>query len=165
MTTVATLWVELGLDSSKYHKGLMDAENRTSSLGSVMRGVGHIAGTVLVAGLAAATTGAVVLGKGLLDSVNAAAEAQDIQAQLNAVLESTGGIAGITAKEVNDLALSLSEVTRFEDDAIISGQNLLLTFTNIGKDIFPQSWFCFQLWKVDIIHSQHPMSAPPASGS
>ena len=34
---------------------------------------------------------------------------------------------------------SLSEVTRFEDDAIVSGQNMLLTFTNIGKDIFPQA--------------------------
>jgi hypothetical protein len=139
MTTVATLWVELGLDSSKYNKGLTDATNSTSGLGGVMQSVGNIAGTVLKAGFIAAAAGAVALGKGIFDSVQAAAEAQDVQAQLNAVLESTGGIAGVTADEVNRLADTLSGVTKFEDEAIISGENLLLTFTNIGKDIFPEA--------------------------
>jgi hypothetical protein len=139
MTTVATLWVELGLDSSKYHKGLTDATSSTSGLGGVMQSVGNIAGTVLKAGFIAAAAGAVALGKGIFDSVQAAAEAQDVQAQLNAVLESTGGIAGVTADEVNRLADTLSGVTKFEDEAIISGENLLLTFTNIGKDIFPEA--------------------------
>jgi hypothetical protein len=55
------------------------------------------------------------------------------------VLKSTGGAAGMTATEVNDLATSLSEVTRFEDDAIVAGESMLLTFTNIGEDVFPQA--------------------------
>jgi len=35
------------------------------------------------------------------------------------------------------LADSLSGVTRFTDEAIISGESMLLTFTGIGKDVFP----------------------------
>ena len=58
-------------------------------------------------------------------------------AQLNSVLASTQGVAGLTADEVTAMADSLSQVTRFEDDAIVSAQSLLLTFTNIGQDVFP----------------------------
>lgn len=72
-------------------------------------------------------------------AIQEAGAAQDNMAQLEAVLKSTGGAAGITADAAMDLAGSLSEMTRFEDDAILSGENLLLTFTNIGKDIFPQA--------------------------
>jgi hypothetical protein len=43
----------------------------------------------------------------------------------------------MTKKELIDLATSLSLVTRFEDDSIVKGESMLLTFTNIGKDVFP----------------------------
>lgn len=48
-------------------------------------------------------------------------------------------VARASKEQVLGLASSLSEVTRFEDDAIVSGESLLLTFTNIGADIFPQA--------------------------
>jgi phage-related protein len=60
-----------------------------------------------------------------------------MQAQLAAVIKSTGGAAGMTAEAVNGLANGLSAMTPFEDDAIVAGENMLLTFTNIGKDVFP----------------------------
>lgn len=72
--------------------------------------------------------------KGFIDAAN---EAERGQAQLNAVLKSTGGIAGVTAQQVNDLASSLAKNSTITDDAILSGENMLLTFTNIGKDVFP----------------------------
>lgn len=72
--------------------------------------------------------------KGFIDAAN---EAERGQAQLNAVLKSTGGIAGVTAQQVNDLASSLAKSSTVTDDAILSGENMLLTFTNIGKDVFP----------------------------
>jgi hypothetical protein len=44
------------------------------------------------------------------------------------------------AKEaILGLADSLSETTRYEDDAILSGENLLLTFKNIGASVFPDA--------------------------
>lgn len=66
-------------------------------------------------------------------------------AQLEAVIKSTGGAANVTADHMDDLANSLQKVTAFEDDAIVNGANMLLTFTNIrnevgkGNDVFDQA--------------------------
>jgi phage-related protein len=104
-----------------------------ASLGGVLK----IAGGIGVAALASKGIGAVTDQIG--EMVSGAMAAEEIQAQLNNVIESTGGAAGMTADAVNELAEGLMNVTKFDDDAIVGGQNLLLTFTNIGKDVFPQA--------------------------
>src|SRR5260221_9160966 len=60
-------------------------------------------------------------------------------AQTNAVIKSTGGVAGVTAQAVLDLATKYSHLTQFSDDTVQSGENMLLTFTNIGKNVFPMA--------------------------
>jgi len=70
-------------------------------------------------------------------SVDSAIEAESALAELNAVLASTGSAAGLTADEITHMAAELQKVTKFSDDQIISGQSMLLTFTKIGKDVFP----------------------------
>ncbi len=90
-------------------------------------------------GLSAAAGGIAALGAGLLYSVTQAAEAQDGQAQLQAVLASTGGVAGVTAEQANALASAFQNTTKFSDDATLAGENMLLTFTNIGANVFPQA--------------------------
>lgn len=114
-----------------------DASDIVGKSVGVIGSLGTAAGTVLVAGLGAAVAGigAMVGGLGLATSEAMAAE--EVQAQLMARLRSTGGVAGVTAEMANELASSLQGVTRFSDEQILSGENLLLTFTNIGKDIFP----------------------------
>jgi len=72
-------------------------------------------------------------------SIQSANESAKAQAQLGAVLKSTGQIAGITAQAATELAASLQKTTTFSDEAVLSAENLLLTFTGIGKDIFPQA--------------------------
>lgn len=136
-TTIAQLIATLGLDSSDFDKGLGDAEKRGSSFGKTMSMLGGIGGGILAGGLAIAATGATLLGVELYKDVQAAKDAEKVSAQLNAVLKSTGGVAGVTAEQAIGLAESLSQMTAFEDDAILAGENMLLTFTNIGKDIFP----------------------------
>jgi hypothetical protein len=60
-------------------------------------------------------------------------------------LKSTGGAANVTAGAVSDLADALSLKTGIDDEAIQSGENLLLTFRDIrneagkGNDIFNQT--------------------------
>jgi hypothetical protein len=72
-------------------------------------------------------------------------EAGKVAAQTNAVLRSTGEIAGVSAKQVDDLANSMLHKTGIDDEAIKSGENMLLTFTNIrneagkGNDVFTQA--------------------------
>lgn len=72
-------------------------------------------------------------------------ESQKIIGQTEAVIKSTGAAANVTAGEINDLAKSISLNTGIHDEAIQTGQNMLLTFTKIrdeageGNDIFTQA--------------------------
>lgn len=72
-------------------------------------------------------------------------EAIKVTGQTEAVLRSTGGVANVTAREVSNLADSLSRKTAIDDEVIQSGENMLLTFTKIrneagkGNDIFNQA--------------------------
>lgn len=131
-----TLVVPLVLDKEKYTSGLESAKGEANQLTS---GLSAMGGGIVLGGMAAVGAGAGLLTAGLIDSTKAAIESENVQAQLNAVLESTGGAAGMSADAINDLASGLQSVTKFEDDAIVSGQNILLTFTGIGKDVFPQA--------------------------
>ena len=59
-------------------------------------------------------------------------------AQTNAVLKSTGGVAGVTAQQVDELANSLLRKTGIDDEAIQSAENMLLTFTNVRNVVGDQ---------------------------
>lgn len=116
---------------------LRSVERESRGLGRALTDVGKVAAGFLVAGGVVAGGRAIV---GQLGSIiSEANEAARVEAQLNAVLRSTGGVAGVTAEQVKRLASELQRQTTFGDEAIISGQNLLLTFTGIGKDVFPEA--------------------------
>ena len=102
-------------------------------------GLGKVALGVAKVGLAGLAVGVGALATGLGIALSEAMEAQEGMAQLDAVLKSTGGAAGVTRDMALDLADSLSQVTRFSDDAVLAGENMLLTFTNIGADVFPMA--------------------------
>lgn len=72
-------------------------------------------------------------------SIGEAREAQVVNAQLEAVLKSTGGAVGLTSDQIKNYASELQRTTGIADDVIGTGQNMLLTFTNIGKDVFPEA--------------------------
>ncbi len=65
--------------------------------------------------------------------------AQAGMAQTNEVLRSTHDASGMTAQAVADLAGNLSHLTMFSDDTTQAAENMLLTFTNIGQNVFPQA--------------------------
>ena len=138
--TLMTLLVKLGINSDDLIKGLDLAEKKANTTGSkIVDGlsqVGH--GAVLGAAVAAGAAFA-ALGAGVAFSLKEAMAAQEGQAKLNAVIEATGGVAGVTAKMANDLAESFQKTTKFEDDVTLGGESMLLTFKNIGKDVFPQA--------------------------
>ena len=80
-----------------------------------------------------------MLVSGLKDVVRLAGESEAVMAQTNAVVASTKGVAGMSAQAIADLASSLSSVIPIDDEVIQSTENVMLTFTNIGKDIFPRA--------------------------
>jgi hypothetical protein len=83
-----------------------------------------------------------IIGAGLLtaavtNGVHQLELLENASAQTNAVLESTGGVAGQTAESIRNLAEKYEGLNATIDDKVIqSGENLLLTFTNIGEKAF-----------------------------
>lgn len=69
--------------------------------------------------------------------IDAAMESENSVANLEATLKSTGGAVGLTSQQLQDMATGFQQVTKFSDDTIINGEAMLLTFTNIGGDVFP----------------------------
>ena len=59
--------------------------------------------------------------------------------RLKQALKSTGHSAGVTHKQLLLMASGLQAVTTHGDEAVIEAQSLMLTFTNINKDVFPQA--------------------------
>jgi hypothetical protein len=59
---------------------------------------------------------------------------QKIQAQTAAVLHSTGGVANVTAKHVEALALQIQSYSAYSEDAVAQTENLLLTFPTIRNE-------------------------------
>jgi phage-related protein len=100
-------------------------------LGGTLKSAGAkmtLAGAGLTAGL---TLPIVSFGK---SAVAAFQESAAVAAQTDAVIKSTGGSAGVTAKEVENLSTKLSEMSGTDDEVISTAQNMLLTFTNV-KDV------------------------------
>lgn len=124
-------------------KAVITADDRASD---TLKRFGDNAGKLgskVKAGLKAAAVGIATAGAAAVafgvSSVKSYMESENALAQLNATLKSTKGVAGITAKSAVNLANSLQKVTKFSDEDVLSAENLLLTFTKIGKDIFPQA--------------------------
>jgi hypothetical protein len=98
--------------------------------------------------MAAIVGGAAALG-GLVATMKIGVDefmgAQKVLAQTGAVLKSTGGAANVTSKQITTMSESLMKLSGVDDEAIQSGQNLLLTFTKIrnetgkGNNIFDQA--------------------------
>lgn len=127
--SLGTAVLTLETDNARLKRGLDDGERDASGWGGRIGGIAKTA----ILGL----TGVAALGVGL--SIKAAADAEKVSAQTAAVLASTHGVAGVTNQAVMDLATSLSRVTPFEDDVVQATENMLLTFTSIGKDVFPRA--------------------------
>jgi phage-related protein len=132
------LTVEFVGDSRQLEKTFSNVRGQTDKTGgslSKLKGPAQTAGIALGAGLALAA-------KAGFDELK---EGQQVSAQTAAVLKSTGGAAGVTAKDMEKLAGSISAKSGIDDEAIQSGENLLATFTNVrnetgkGNDVFSQA--------------------------
>jgi phage-related protein len=128
-------------------KGAVDqADRQTRGLGSrLSSGIGgglKSIGKAAAIGFGGIAVAAVAFGK---QSVEAFTESNLVTQQTAAVLKSTAGAAGVTAKQVAGLAGAIRDYSGIDDEAIQSGENLLLTFTNIrneagkGNDVFNQA--------------------------
>jgi phage-related protein len=114
-----------------------NAERNLEGFGGSLKRVGEIAAGL---GLEKAAEAVLRFGKELVtSSVTAYQESQNKLAQLNAVLKSTGGVAGMSQEALISLSKQLQNTTTYSDESVMSVENLLLTFTKIGKETFPEA--------------------------
>lgn len=85
------------------------------------------------AGLAGVFAG-VQIGQFLRGAIGEAEEAKAAMAQTRAAIQSTGGVAGITGRHLQDLAGDLSNIAAVDDEVIQSAGNVMLTFKNIRSE-------------------------------
>lgn len=130
--------VEIVGDSRQLERAFGRSSKAASGFGRTLATVGKV-------GAAGFVASAVGVGLALRAGFSELAESQKVAAQTNAVLKSTGAVAGVTGKHVDKLATSISRMSGIDDEAIASAENLLLTFTQIknraGKnnDVFDQA--------------------------
>lgn len=125
---VKDLFIRMGVLGSK------DAEKKIKGVNGSLSSLGSSA--LKVGGAFFAAQGII---SGFSSVIRLAGQQEKAEAKLNAVLKSTAGVAGLTANELKNMASSLQQVTVFGDEAILEAQSLLLTFTKVGEDVFPQA--------------------------
>lgn len=142
MTTAAQLVVKISADGAKETKddlkGVSDATDsagdHTHTLLDTM--AGFVGGSAIVS-LAGDAFG--FLKDQVTDSFNAGIEANQVLAQITAGLKSTHDASGETADGLDKMAEKLSNTTGITKSAVEASQSMLLTFTEIGKQTFPQA--------------------------
>ncbi len=142
MPTVASLVAEVkiqGADTAKQQLSNVGqaAKETQSGFGGMLQSALATAGGFALFNVGAKAVG--FLKDQVVGSLDAAMKHQQVMSQTAQAVKSTGGAAGMTAQAIQGLAESLSKTTTFSEDTVQSGENLLLTFTGIGKDVFPQT--------------------------
>jgi hypothetical protein len=113
--------IPIGVDTSGLSRGLSQGTSGLRKFGKMAAIVG---GAAALGGLVAT----------LKIGVDEFMAAQKVMAQTGAVLKSTGGVANVTSKQITTMSESLMKLSGIDDEAIQSGQNLLLTFTKIRNE-------------------------------
>jgi hypothetical protein len=123
-TNVARLQAVLDADTSSFDRKMRASQTKTEKFGVAAK-------TALIGGVAAGVTAVGVAAKIGWDEYNQGAK---VAAQTNAVIKSTGGVANVSAKHLEDLGESLMRISGVDDELIKSGENVLLTFTHVRNE-------------------------------
>lgn len=120
----------------RHASALIDGIDRQERYGAAAERVGRLLGGLAATALQA---GAAMAGVIVKESIQAAMEAEQAQLKVAAVLKATGHAAGMTARDLEDLAESMAASTKFDDEAIRNASAILLTFRSVSKDSFGEA--------------------------
>tara|TARA_R100001594_G_scaffold22911_2_gene44510 strand:+ start:1582 stop:3300 length:1719 start_codon:yes stop_codon:yes gene_type:complete len=113
------------------------ANKSKKQINGVSNGLKNMAKQAAIA--AGSYFGARMLLDAVKTSIDLFAKQELAEKKLEAVLKSTKQAAGLTSRELTNMASALQRVTTFGDEAIIEAQALMLTFTKIGKEVMPDT--------------------------
>lgn len=114
------------------------AENRTdAAMNAVERNMGKVNSAASRMGQTfRAVLGATVAAGLTREMARAAIEAEKSSNRLTAVLRATGGVAGVTRREIEGLVNSLTETSFFDDESIRNAAAEMTKFGNIHGEVF-----------------------------
>jgi hypothetical protein len=119
-------------------------EKSIASMAGGLSSLGAIAGPlVAVAAVGAVATAVTNTANAVVDAaghwVNAAREQERAERKLQAVIKSTGGIAGLTAAEIKRYSGELQRLTNFDDSITTNAAAVLATFTRVRGSVFTEA--------------------------
>lgn len=140
-TEISKLSIILTSNAGTVAGGLKGSQTALSGLqqqaGSASGAMGGLGSSLVgVLGPAAAVAAAVGL---VAFAFNTFKEKENAVAQLNARIKSTGGAAGFTSGQLQQMAADLQQINGTSKAATIGAEALLLTFTNIRGDVFKEA--------------------------
>jgi hypothetical protein len=138
--------------------GLERAAKRSrSALAGVAKGAAFGA-------IGVAATGIGALSVGLIQGFKDAAAMQTMLAKTNAVVKSTGGVANVSARGVFKMSDQLESLSMIDQNAILNGENLLLTFTNVRNGV-GQSNHIFDQATAAMVNMASAMGSDPQTAA
>ena len=131
MGQIGSLWYNIGSKTTELEKGLANSKSKLTGLKNSFQSVTGVSLTGAAAFAAA--------GKALQFVINEAMDAEKSEVRLSTALKSTGYAAGMSKDALMSYATQMSKVTVNSEEAIMDAESLMLTFTKIGKETFPQA--------------------------
>lgn len=134
---IGSILYEASIDPKGVQSG---AKVIQGELGGLKTGFQGLSSTLATLGIAIS---GVVVAKAFInflkESVTSANESNRVLAQTEAVIRSTGGAAQLSAQQISQMAKEIQKTTPISDEAAQTGMNMLLTFTKVGKEVFPEA--------------------------
>lgn len=150
MTNLPPLYVEIKADIDQLKTGLAQAQTAINNFGgtiskntNVMSNFRATAAGMFAANIITMATTTIV--GGIRSVIAETKQYEQLLAKTNAVITSTGNVAGLSVQGLKDQAAALEQVSGVDELLILNGENVLATFTNIrnvagaGNDIFNQT--------------------------
>lgn len=119
------------LARDKTSAAFRSAGDGADGFGKKLKNVGRIA-SVAIGG--AAVTAVAGLGAAMVGGIKDAISYETLQKKTAAVIKSTGNVANISSKGIQNLAGKLETLSGVDEELIINGQNVLATFTKVRNE-------------------------------
>jgi hypothetical protein len=141
MADLGAVAVRIGSDISGLQRGLSDASGRLSDFGREGDGAAaRIKNSFSsLSGVVTAALSGASIGSAFRSFIQNTIDAQNEQAQLAAVLQSTGNAAGYSQQKLNEMAEAMAKASTFDSGEINVAQTRLLSYTGVVGESFPRA--------------------------
>lgn len=139
-TKIGEAYVDVDAKLDKYNKNIKKGEKKLKKFSdNTAKASKKMSSSFASIKSALPLIGIAALGAAISKVIKLSIVQEKAEAQLNATLKSTEFAAGLTATQIKNMASELQNMSTFGDEAIISSSSLLLTFKEIGGEVFPRA--------------------------